>query len=390
MGSGCTNSYKNKCLTPISSDCVTYVGDPIPELNICTGDTLTEVQAIILDELLNLLQTGDNLQITNLVSTCEIYTNEMQGKENKLNVILQALVNIICDLNTRLVSIEDEPVTVYDTKCLISPGTTTETIVQSLINKVCSIDSVITEITNQLNNSGDINTTIVNTSGNLIKSAISTCGDWGLVKKGSGANTSVEIFGLVPPYCPIPCMAPLNMFDSTGKGLPGTYMCNYFICNGNNSTPDLRGYIIGGAHNLPGIVANKALDAIVDDSTFVTNVGTKEGSYKYKIKQTDIPSHTHTFSVDPAQHSHKLPSMPYFPGLPGNSGVHVVTSHDLQTGNIWTYSEGPLYGTTDGNPTPNNAMSLRQPVYYMYYIMRFPEKVVFTSSSDQPPTIIIN
>lgn len=56
--------YTHRCPNSVTSDCVTYVGDDIPCLNICNGDLLTEVQNAIATKLCELVRGVDMSSVT--------------------------------------------------------------------------------------------------------------------------------------------------------------------------------------------------------------------------------------------------------------------------------------------------------------------------------------
>lgn len=379
------------CTTTLSDQCIIYTGESIPELGICQGDRLSQIEAVILEKLLS-YTTGSGIVLSTIIQSCQEVQNQMLGKDNSLSNFIQALINVACSLDSRVTVIEDQPIVVYDTKCLTVSATDEAAIIQSLINTVCTLNTSVTEITNQLINSGDLNTTIVNTSGNLIKSAITTCGDWGLTKTGNGNNTKVEIFGLVPPYSPIMCYAPLSNFDSTGKGRPGGPFCGWYILNGNNGMPDWQGYTPGMATNLPGITRSKPLDGRVGGfpagSYFLSNLGDKKGEVQVGLSAAQIPPHTHPVNQDPHSHTYPLAGDAWVTTVSPSSPGGKIRVQGLGIGSSSTtgsYAHVTVQPNTGGQHHYNI-----QPTVYCYYIARLPEKPIFDVSYIEPNTLFIN
>ncbi|MDR1227124.1 MAG: hypothetical protein LBK47_09550 [Prevotellaceae bacterium] len=104
-------------------------------------------------------------------------------------------------------------------------------------------------------------------------------------------------------------------FDNTGKGLPGTSVDGWAVCNGANGTPDLRGRFIVGA--IAGVQSSSAptLASHINpsyqtDGSYNPNyrVGADEsqanaprGKWQHTLSIGEMPPHTHTFNdIKPA------------------------------------------------------------------------------------------
>ena len=68
----------------------------------------------------------------------------------------------------------------------------------------------------------------------------------------------------------------LKLFDSEGKGL--NEMIDWYLCDGRNGTPDLRGVFIAGRH---------------PDLTDYNRIGKKGGINQIKLTIDQMPYHTH-------------------------------------------------------------------------------------------------
>lgn len=68
-----------------------------------------------------------------------------------------------------------------------------------------------------------------------------------------------------------------NNFDEHGRGMQGTEMDGWHLCNGLDDTPDLRGLFVSGA--------NQEMD----------DIGTKDGSDDYLLMEEQLPAHYHEY-----------------------------------------------------------------------------------------------
>ncbi|MEM0998635.1 MAG: hypothetical protein AAGN35_16370 [Bacteroidota bacterium] len=99
--------------------------------------------------------------------------------------------------------------------------------------------------------------------------------------------------GVVPPYGIIMYSGPMNNFNSNGVG-SGDYE-GWQLCNGLNSSPDLRGqFVVGwtnGVNNNPDFVNTEKL--VTDYQTIGNNGGEREVT----LDTNQIPEHTHKINV---------------------------------------------------------------------------------------------
>ena len=378
MGSGCvnTNSSKQKgCLTPTSSNCVSWQGDTSTPLDVCVGDTITEVINSIITQLTSITD-GTDVIIT-LESLCDSINTELVGKEKTLTNVLQALADVLCSVVADVEAIQTElqPET-YSVICL-SGGSSSlvsrQTAIQLLISNVCTLIDQVTTLNNTVidnNFTSTINTAV----GNFIKTAITSCGNNGLVKLGTGDSVTLQFTGMVPPFCPIPYIGPIGYFDNLGRGLEQYGMCGWYILNGMNGTPNWMGYTFAGATVIPG-VTSAPLDAIVDGVDYAANIGEKKGEVKHTLVTNEIPLHSHTLT-DPG-HVHSIVGDVI--QKPSGSGTFNVTLDNYTDVNPSPYSSTydnkiiksltGITATTTGGDLPHEN---RQPTVYGVWIMRKP------------------
>lgn len=313
MGSGCNNSNNNGFFgTPIPDKGVMYTGPAIPALDICTGDYLSELTAIILQKLLDFM-VGKGIQVPEVnLEECPFIQEFITccSTDKSLEKLFTILFKAICSLKTDLTSLEDKVDEIlnitFNLRCLTVSNPTIGNVINEIIREFCllktrveilettvidlqrQIDeisvSILTEITDLVNSIIDTRT------GNYLLNHVFSCGGYGLSKTGSGSTATLQFNGMVPPYCPIPYIGGLDNFDNTGAGIAEEGYCGWFICNGLNNTPDMRGYTFASATTG---VTGLGLDAKV--SPFPTNYLDKLGEQKIALSASDLPRHSHSF-----------------------------------------------------------------------------------------------
>jgi uncharacterized protein YoxC len=154
----------NKPCSPISSNCVIWQGPDISCINICKGDTVSDVVAALATELCTLL---DQTNVTNYDLTCLGIT--ACGPKD-FQALIQLLINKICEL-------QGVPADIKDTSacpdCLVSVASclreTDQSLpatmqlldyVQMLANKICDLIASIADLQDQID-ALDIRVTIL-------------------------------------------------------------------------------------------------------------------------------------------------------------------------------------------------------------------------------------
>jgi hypothetical protein len=144
----------NRPCSPISSNCVVWQGPTLDCINLCTGDTISDVVAKMAEELCTLL---DQTNVTNYDLTCLGIT--ACGPKD-FQALIQLLIDKICELEniqpdgTKTENTcPDCPVTVAP--CFVQNGQTTMQLidyVQMIANKVCTLIDEISNIQTEINN----------------------------------------------------------------------------------------------------------------------------------------------------------------------------------------------------------------------------------------------
>lgn len=370
MGSGCNNFNVDSGGVNVSDTKVVYTGPAIPNLGICTGDKLSEIEAVILEKLQENI-TGTNITLDTLnVDQCDLIKQFIQvsNVDKSLVNVLDVVIKAICSLSSSVKDLDDKVDTsvtdiVYNLGCLTVSNPNLQNVINAIIAKLCSDSAKIEELydaINNINNDTTINNTIRTIAIEQIIKSIKACypGNGGIVKSGSGTDTTLTIVGLVPPYCPIFSVAGPENFDNTGKGKPERGFCGWYICNGLNGTPDLRGFTLAGATQITGIGGPVLHESV---RTYPSNVWDRKGQNEVRLTVNQMPSHTHEV-IDPG-HVHGYDSMTNS-GHP--AGSNTTALRDYQ----WKQTEREKTGITLGHSGGGAPHENRQPTFYGMWIMR--------------------
>lgn len=378
MGSGCTTCNTNKWPENVTADTsVRYTGDAIPELGICTGDKLNEIEEVILNKILEFMD-GQGITLSSLtISQCDFIKSFMtlapndKSLLNSIDVILQA----ICALNTKVEDLKTDLTSVtsfvYDLKCLTVDSPTTQKVVQALIDEVCTLK---TQLTNSILIS-EVTDIVVNQLVNSITAC--TPSSNAITVSGTGTDTKISINALVPPYTPIWSYAGVDNFDSTGKGIPEKGFCGWYICNGLNGTKDLRGWKVAGANSgVPGpALIGNADPAAYPNTVPVANVSIgmqeRRGEFYHENSVNEMPFHRHPISQ--GGHAHNLKAIAN--GKIGGAGTLKVAmavsqpgSTDINQVTDQSIADIPGFETEGaGGGFPHNNVD---PTVYGIWIMR--------------------
>lgn len=309
MGSGCNPKKINTPVNPISSDEVIYQGPPNTELGICTGDTMTEVEQAIINRVMGITFDGKDITLESIVlELCDDIKNIVGNNPKTILNITEALIKYSCVLKSRIDTLQGSVIgsignTAVDFKCVTPPVSFSFTSgLQAIINDYCVTKAVVNQLAT---NSGS--TTIVDEKiYTSLNSLISTPGGNGLKKTvdSNSQQVSYSITGVVPPETALPYFGSLSYFDSSGKGLSGTRMEGWYLCNGNNGTPDMRGFVpVGAIQGVPGGNVDPSVDPSSDPSLnyAVNQIG---GRAKVTLVPNNLPPHTHPV-IDPG-HDHSF------------------------------------------------------------------------------------
>lgn len=143
----------NKPCSPISSNCVIWQGPDIECINICNGDSVSDVVAALATELCTVL---DQINVSSYDLTCLGFTSACPPKD--FEALIQFLINKICDLESVPTDTPKDASGCPD--CIVSvascfvEGTTTNMqlvdYVQAIANKVCALVDNIADLQTQI------------------------------------------------------------------------------------------------------------------------------------------------------------------------------------------------------------------------------------------------
>ena len=241
----CRDFGNNSCPDITNTNCISFQGVAVPELEVCLNDSLTYVMNIVLDKIKDFLKGRgiifDNADLT--FADCEYLQDLLGVQEKNLINVLNIYKQAICELKiaqeltaTQIAAFTD--VTLYTLGCLppLDPCGDPydfKTLIQAIITKLCALNTQFEGLAASLLDA------IEEGAGNfLIGGAIVSCGGNGISYSGTGATTVVKFEALVPPFCPIIYTGSTAFFDFSGIGLPNTPYCGWYLCNGNNGTPN--------------------------------------------------------------------------------------------------------------------------------------------------------
>lgn len=226
---------------------------------------------------------------------------------------------------------------------------------------------------NQFNVSVYFNELAFNSSGALTDATKITTSSVGVLQ-----NTVSPVFIHVPLKVPLPwypsSTSEINSnFSIAGIGT-STQFLGWAVCNGLNSTPDLRGkFIVGAINNVPNSGA-PALPTNVDPTLSNPNysVGSEGGTTKEILTLSQIPTHKHDVSVSVAPHTHgyndRYPSTTNGGSDPGGwANTHTIDHHN---DSMTTTSASPAATVTESDKGGGQSHNNLPPYFSLIYIMR--------------------
>ena len=141
----------NKPCSPISSNCVVWQGPDIPCIELCTGDTVSDVVSQMATELCTIL---DTLKVSNYDLTC--FNIQACGPQD-FQALIQFLIDKVCEAEGITPTTKDEPTcpdcVVSVAECFVTGTQTTMQLVdyvQLIGQRICSIITEISLIQDQI------------------------------------------------------------------------------------------------------------------------------------------------------------------------------------------------------------------------------------------------
>jgi microcystin-dependent protein len=359
---------------------VRYTGLDVPVLGILSGDSLSVVEASLIEFLTSTLNGIGIKPIVDPLIICNVVQQYLPDcGEFTLNDYITALVKAACDLQEQVDAVVAELLVLnanYDVDCLTGVTSTSDThaVLQAVITKLCDLDVELAAL------ALDVDTNYVKLAdlNSLIAAYIA-----------STSTSGTKYYTRMVPYTVVEYYGLLTgNFDVTGAGLNDWE--KIYLCNGLNGTPDKRGRVpVGVIVGVGGGAMNPAVDPATPTNPNYALNGTA-GANTVTLNTSQIPSHTHVASVTDPGHRHFIlandnaapitfttgptPTAPAssFANLDGNYSYRTGTSAlaDATIGRSSSSATGVT--VTNANAGSGGAHSNIQPVLACYYIMYIP------------------
>lgn len=392
MGSGCNSNCSTNFKT-IPDTGVKYTGPAIPSLGICPGDLLSEVDAVLLQKIID-YSTGVGISIPSIdLTTCEAFASCITCCDTctDLPCLLECYKTAICEIFGTVDDLDDiitDLVTGYDTKCLtgVTTNSTLKQIIQALITQYCDLLAAVTVLQTTVNNLN-----ISNTVGNFLLNNVNSCQGTSVIQKsGTGASAQITLKGFCPIGTIMPYAGPTaGKFDSTGLGIAGTDACGWAICNKNNGTVDMREQVPVGAG--AGVMGGGALPSNASGANYALFQLVGAASVLLSGAQSGTGAHTHPVIEPNGGFGHSHLFGPFWDatadvsGTPNPSGYmkYVQTSNNFQgplttdldinspfnVAHVHNSVTGITIGSNSGS-SASQAHENRQPSTALLYIQR--------------------
>lgn len=137
------------------------------------------------------------------------------------------------------------------------------------------------------------------------------------------------------------------------SGTIATIPTGWVLCNGSNSTPDLRNKFVIGAHSDTAGVAYST----------VTGSNTTSGGTKDAI----VVSHTHTATVTDPGHAHTLTNLATYSDTVSGGGITIQTRTNSNATSATATTGITVANSTEGSGGTNQNLP---PYYALAYIMK--------------------
>ena len=365
----------NGCVQTVSDQCVRYTGlDSVP-LDIISGDNLQVVIENIINNLVPLL-TGEGDRITLAAGIrCAIVNGYLPAPVDTdqwtSEQIFQALVKVVCDLQTQIDAIDAELVALnadYSIECLtgVTSSSDTHDVVQALITRLC-------------NTIADLAALELDVTTNYVKLADLDALIAAYIASSSGGSSNQQYLKMVP-YVAYEYYGPLTNFDGSGIGFPALGFYKVYLCNGLNGTPDKRGRVaVGAIDNVPPV--GMGLDPSVDPAASPSNPNyalySTAGSNAVTLTTAQIPAHSHlavassTATVSPNPHSHNYAGVVSPASNTSGSATRTSEPSNKITSSV-DLSVSVATSVTVSDAGGGGSHTNIQPVIGAYYIMYIP------------------
>lgn len=372
MSQNCSDCY-NGCSAIVSDKCVKYTGVDVPLLDIRTGDSLSFVEQAIITFLGSVLD-GSGIKITlDEEVYCELVSQYLQECQEVTALdLFKALVQSACNLQEQVDAIVADIATIeadYTINCLegVVASSGTHAIVQAVITKLCEVDATLTALATDV----DTNYVKIADINNYIAAYL------------ADQAPATRYYTRMLPFGVVLYAGSLSFFDATGAGLPNTEWEQIYICNGSNSTPDMRGRVpVGVITGVPGGAMSPTVNP-ASDPTFnpAYSLGDVAGVNKITLATTQIPAHSH--SVTDPGHTHVLAKNEDVGGSPLIADEYLASIRDVSTDGDYNLQNATdvadvgkvlenVTGISIDNSGGGQAHDNKQPALAFHFVMYIP------------------
>lgn len=285
----CTDCLKNCGNTLTTDKCVKYTGPDVPVLGICNGDSLFQIEQILINQL-TAVANGSGITLSDITLDCAFITNLLGSLPKTVENLVQVLMTASCQTKEELDALSAQvnaPFSISG-ECLTLPSNPTrDQVLQAIAVKLCSVSTTVDTIA------------VDYVKASQLCSLVTAC------ISGGGP---VQEFTKMPKYVAMPYHGPLSVFDASGKGLSSAGYDKVYLCVGQTvgvfTLPDYRGRSpIGSNTNVPGGPLDAAVDpALPQNAGYSITPGIKKGEYAHTLTNNEGPVHTH--SVNDSGHTH--------------------------------------------------------------------------------------
>lgn len=152
-----SNSTFSRCSSTLSSECVIYQGNPVQCLSICTGDTITQVEQAILDQLCVLTGLIDLNDL--IIPACLISAFSTKDKNlfNSIQILLDSVCQNTTDIDTLEANLDTlDPLVDVDFRCCSNnPCVTTGVVrlsvaLENILSCLCTQADLVASLQAQL------------------------------------------------------------------------------------------------------------------------------------------------------------------------------------------------------------------------------------------------
>jgi len=182
MGSRSSNTSSLRCPDATTTSCVEWSGGDFPCLQVCTGDSLTDLQTSVLTKLCEVLGGVDMTSV--ILPDC--LKAAWNTEDPTILNFIQFLLDEHCQLQVAVNQLPttNNPIFSLDYKCCANNPCITETVVsvsqhlQNILTCLCTQSARIDELETQVSNLQDT----ANTALALAQSASTAVASWSLYK----------------------------------------------------------------------------------------------------------------------------------------------------------------------------------------------------------------